>query len=276
MISARSSASRNGIRMFKANVGLIATLVLVLASAGSAAAAPYEPNDNQLQAVGPMTGGKNYDTTLETANDEDWFYFYTVGQAQVSLKVTTIASPQDKDCGYISILLLDAAGQSVKYIDSKWGVGQFDEYVWTVPGAQKYHVQVLNDEGTDGIGCGFRLTLNPAAAFTTTPPPDDLTISTCKTSQANVGTYASRLDRANQALASNQRKLTGAKRKLRRTHNRYTRRSLRRKIRSYRRRIRQNQTQINQYQALLNGANSQVSQSCTPQVLELIRNTPAS
>lgn len=71
----------------------LALLTLALAAAAaSAATGPYEPNDAAPAAAGPLLFGQSYSAALESAGDQDYFFFYTTSPspAQVSLTVQNL------------------------------------------------------------------------------------------------------------------------------------------------------------------------------------------
>jgi len=48
-----------------------------------------EPNESEAQAEGPLAGGVNYRGSIDTSNDEDWFFFYVApGTHQIDVAVT--------------------------------------------------------------------------------------------------------------------------------------------------------------------------------------------
>lgn len=250
-------------------VAVVASLFLFVGTT-AATAAPFEPNDTYLQAVGPVTGGTNYDMTFETSNDEDWFYFYTAGQAQLSLKMFHLSG----DCYYAADMdLLDSKLSHIKNlnVNPDYTNQLTDEYLFTVPGAKKFYLKLYNQRP----GCSVRFRIDPASAVTSVEPPSELAVSTCRTAITNVKTFGSRLAKSRRNLASNRRKLRSTNAKLRRARTRAAKRALRSKARTYRRKIRSFTNKVNVYTVQLNGAAAEQSANCTPKVLELIQNEDA-
>jgi hypothetical protein len=71
-------------------ISAIATALVALslsASAATAQADPYEPNDSKITAYGPLVNGQDYVGTLDTINDMDWFYFAVPYHEQVTITV---------------------------------------------------------------------------------------------------------------------------------------------------------------------------------------------
>jgi hypothetical protein len=67
-------------------------MLALLAVPPAGAEAPYEPNDTILSAAGPLAFGQTYSAALETANDQDSFYFYVTaaGTSRISLTVQNL------------------------------------------------------------------------------------------------------------------------------------------------------------------------------------------
>jgi hypothetical protein len=69
-------------------ISAIATALVALslvAGAATAQADPYEPNDSQMTAYGPLAGSTDYVGTIDTSNDQDWFVFYVRDHSQVTI-----------------------------------------------------------------------------------------------------------------------------------------------------------------------------------------------
>ncbi len=67
---------------------LIASVVLGLAAAPAIAADPYEPNDSPIQAT-LIHGATDYNGSIDTIVDQDWYVFYSPGVQQVILSFST-------------------------------------------------------------------------------------------------------------------------------------------------------------------------------------------
>jgi hypothetical protein len=81
-------------------ISLIATALVALSLSASAAIAqadPYEPNDSQITAYGPLVNGQDYVGTLDTINDMDWFYFAVPYHEQVTITVVPDGSDNCTD-----------------------------------------------------------------------------------------------------------------------------------------------------------------------------------
>ncbi len=68
---------------------VLAVLALALALPASAlgADAEYEPNDGIDQAYGPLAANTNYNGTISTENDRDWYIVYVSGQGVLGVSL---------------------------------------------------------------------------------------------------------------------------------------------------------------------------------------------
>jgi hypothetical protein len=119
-----------------------------------------EPNENAGQAFGPLAGGTPYAGSLDTQNDEDWFYFYAAGVTPFDLAVTHTTG----GCTPYASLYRDTSTNSS--IDSVSPAENTTSHILYTPTAGKYVVGV-----TDGCpGTNYRLQLDPAAAISLLAP----------------------------------------------------------------------------------------------------------
>jgi hypothetical protein len=58
-----------------------------------AQADPYEPNDTQVTAYGPLAEFTQYTGTIDTSNDQDWFVFYIKDRQQVTFSANGTPGP---------------------------------------------------------------------------------------------------------------------------------------------------------------------------------------
>lgn len=135
----------------------LACLALPIAGAS---AQVYEPNDSANQATGPMTGGQNYDASIETGNDLDYFYFNVNGQRQIDVSITAIGGA---DCSR-SVVLYTADGDSLR--SASVGREGSDHILYTTPSSGQYVLRV----SSSSIGCPYRVRVDPADAVTTSSP----------------------------------------------------------------------------------------------------------
>jgi hypothetical protein len=138
-----------------------AVLLLFLISVSPAGAqAPYEPNDSLAQAWGPLAGGTDYRSTIETDNDQDWFYFYTSRSAQFDISFTGVTLPCDRG----SYKLVDTDGNGVS--SGSFYANLVDHVRTTLNGPARYFIAFSNA----AIGCTVGVRIDPADAVTTNPP----------------------------------------------------------------------------------------------------------
>jgi len=129
-----------------------------------------EPNESQAQAAGPLAGGVNYRGSIDTSNDQDWFFFFVApGVHQIEATVTDPGPGpgSTSDCGQSEILFpgLGEFGEDATAYGSQ---GTFGHVELTLTGPSIQHVQAL--------GCSYQLRIDPPEALTPTlevpsPPP---------------------------------------------------------------------------------------------------------
>ena len=139
-------------------------LCLCLFPALASASGEYEPNDDITQAtqMSPMT----YKATLETAQDEDWYWVPLGGQQQITFSAAFTGG----ECWALpdaEATLRDGLGREVTTLDAilqEEGEGQ--EYHYTTPPAsQAFFIQVKGG-GATGVPCEYEVSITPASAYT--------------------------------------------------------------------------------------------------------------
>ena len=248
---------------------------LSFAQAGWSAA--YEPNDNLVQAIGPLEGGVNYDVTQETANDLDWFYFYTPGQVQMKLTATHLSGQcrgSFGGIGYtqaaIQLFKEDGSTEIVRLMVS--ASAPTKEHVFTVSGAKKMYILVFNKSGSAAVGCTVRFSLSPTAAVTPIPAPDSLMIQSCLSAQHETAKLNRATRSASRKLAAHKKILTKTNSQLKRAETASRKRKLRAKARKARKQIAALKKKLKRYSAKLPLETQKAAANCTAQVLELIQN----
>jgi hypothetical protein len=130
----------------------LACCLAVLATTGTASAAPYEPNDSIPSAAGPLLAGGTYSAALETPGDRDFFYFYVTAAAGARIELGIKNVGGGPDGSDLDVTVMDGVAtpiQSVSYI--RHG----EERTLSVQLApQKYFVEVHAGEG---FGDGYSL-----------------------------------------------------------------------------------------------------------------------
>lgn len=121
-----------------------------------------EPNETADQAFGPLTGGVTYAGTLDTSNDQDWFYFFTSGTTPFDLAITNISS----SCPSMALYRDDSRSDS---IDSRNPSANAVGHVLLTPtGPLKYLVQVKGYN--DCLGATYQLRVDPPGALAAALP----------------------------------------------------------------------------------------------------------
>lgn len=164
MISERRSrfqGTRRGLA-----IAVISAMALFFGVANHASAAVWEPNDNVTQAVGPLVGGTNLVGAIDTANDVDYYYFYTSGQVQFNMEFINLTP--DEGCLSVDFRRGDN-NDSIKEVEL-YGDEIFN-YAWTSPGPRKYFIVVGDDSWCSGDLVSYRIRIDPAEALTVNPPP---------------------------------------------------------------------------------------------------------
>lgn len=130
----------------------------VVAGPGIVVPAPTgEPNETADQAFGPLLGATSYAGRIETQNDDDWFYFFTVGPTALDVAVTGTAST----CSPYA-RLYSAADTDSSLASASIDLNQTDHLTYTAGGAAKYLIEV---EGDGCIDAAYQLRVDPGNAL---------------------------------------------------------------------------------------------------------------
>lgn len=121
-----------------------------------------EPNESASQAVGPLRGGLTYAGALETANDEDWFYFFVrPGTHQLDLSATNPALDRcrsefefDPDLSQPFVYLISEDGDELGTVGPN--PNQVEHIRTTLQGPAKLFVRVRHF-GCAGANWRFRI-----------------------------------------------------------------------------------------------------------------------
>lgn len=161
-------------------VGVLAVVAFACSPLAAAqAAGPYEPNDVENQAVGPLgidPAHSVIDAYMETDNDVDYFYFWAPkGDTQVRADLANL-SPDDGTYESLDLQLYDddRNNDSTVYDTDP---GQTSTLSYTVSGPAKIFLEVSCDWscGTGDALEHYQLTLTPtnlpASDTTPIPPP---------------------------------------------------------------------------------------------------------
>ena len=132
---------------------LIASAVLGIGAAPALAADPYEPNDSPLHAT-LVHGSTDYNGSIDTIVDEDWYVFYSPRKQQVTLSFAdTATNAQDilvtgPDLDFSSRIFEDHPDTS-----------------YLAVGRGRYYVRVTPAEASPGSLGDYQLRLVPSDRF---------------------------------------------------------------------------------------------------------------
>ena len=183
-------------------------LAISLAAAGSASAAgEFEPNDSFNTAVGPLVAGLPVSASIETVNDEDYFYFYVPQRTQLlySLRNT---SPFDNTLCADIYRQENAGPDGVSGSGISISDGETSSNAVTL-GRGKYYFVVSCGGDTDNIGETYTFTLNPPGSL------------------SDYGPFAAACAAAHAPVTATAATLAKAKAKLRRAKAKHRRRAIR-------------------------------------------------
>jgi hypothetical protein len=187
-----------------------------------------EPNESSAQAAGPLAGGVTYSGSIDTDNDEDWFFFYTTpGTHQLDLVAT---NPALDSCDFFdgANVTLYRDGSSESLGSTSPDSNTIGHVRVTVTGADRFLVQVT---GGGCLGAHWQFRVDPPEAVSTNAPTPEVTqVFDPSTSTACIKARA----RVHRYLV----KQRTVKRQLRHAHGRRAR-TLRHKLRTVRRHLRQ-------------------------------------
>jgi hypothetical protein len=128
------------------------------------AQATGEPNESASQPAGPLQGGVAYAGSLDTSNDEDWFYFFTPsGAHQVDLSA---AGPALDNCEWR--LEVIGAGDDISYASPF--TNRIDHITFTASDAARYLVRVSHKFDENCIPAHWQFQIDPAESVTTADP----------------------------------------------------------------------------------------------------------
>jgi hypothetical protein len=155
-------------RVSMASVVMVILALLPVATAN--AAGEYEPNDDIVAATGPMVGERSYGGTLETEQDEDWFWMPIAGQQQITFHAQFL----DDVCwlgGQAEASLIDQSGKEITELDAiardeDNGVQSF--HYTTPPVAKAYYVRVAGASGDEEL-CRYNISVSPVTSVVAPP-----------------------------------------------------------------------------------------------------------
>jgi hypothetical protein len=151
---------------------IVTVLGFALAIPASAAAsdAAYEPNEGIHQAFGPLQANTDYEGTISSSTDRDWYVFYVSGPGVIDVKLTNTIDSAGC-CSGPRVSLLDADGHTLNH--TSVGPGDVKDLEYTAPGAGTYYIAV---EETNEIPDSYVLRVTGPLTYGPRPgPPDEVT-----------------------------------------------------------------------------------------------------
>lgn len=115
---------------------------------GTTGTDPYEPNDSQSAAYGPITSGSTYNGYIGTSTDQDWFKFTTGGSGTISVNLGNL--PADYD-----LYLYDSTGTQVATSQNGGTTAESISYNSTAAGT--YYVEVVGYNGASSTTQAYSL-----------------------------------------------------------------------------------------------------------------------
>ena len=117
----------------------LATAAIALVLPASALAVPeVEPNNGIHQPTGPLAAATDYDGTISSNGDTDWYIVYVSGQGVLDVTLTNI--DQSTCCGSPSFYLRDQDGTTLN--STSVDEGTTESIPYTTPGPGVYYVEV--------------------------------------------------------------------------------------------------------------------------------------
>lgn len=145
--------------------------LLVLAFQGTAWA-DSEPNDNIIQAEGPLVSAKVYTGSAQTENDVDYYYLYAAPQTQLKLNFTAVACRKD-------VTVYDANGVNASGLPESSVYSDSPEVLsyTTPPAVTRLFISVTSSSCADRsysfqLDANQPLTVGPSLAGAIVPIPE--------------------------------------------------------------------------------------------------------
>lgn len=127
-------------------------ITLLFACPSAAPAAPYEPDNTVLEAVGPLFANQTYSGALETSSDRDFFYFYVTSPTETQVALTVSNFGGGSGAGDLNAAILDSSATPLSAI-AYLREGESRTLTLSLP-PQKYFVEVAPGSG---FGHGYSL-----------------------------------------------------------------------------------------------------------------------
>lgn len=149
-------------------LGHIAIVVLATALSWGltgVARADTEPNNEIIEAEGPLSA-QTYTGSIQTEQDEDWYWVQLGSQQQVTFKVEELPSASCHTI--VSFQLLDYWGNKITQLDPWYQEPDEEEYHYTTAvGGGIYYIKAF---GLNAAGCGYGFSITPSSGYAPASP----------------------------------------------------------------------------------------------------------
>jgi hypothetical protein len=185
-LTTHSSREKAPLRLTRRCVrAVLAFACLAVALPGAALAQDaYEPNEGIHQAAGGLVPGTNYNASIDSNSDRDWFIVHVSGQGALTVSLLNTSDP---DACSASITLRNSDGTALNSTSAFNAATE--EIVYTTPGAGHYFVQAT-------AGCPvnrYRLTVSGPVVAGPRPASPEPTQNTNRNAATAIGPLSSKL-----------------------------------------------------------------------------------
>jgi hypothetical protein len=163
---------------------LIAGIALCAIPASAMANPAYEPNNGIHQAFGPLQANTNYDATISSTTERDWYVVYVSGQGVLDIALTNTDDGCPEPCADPIAYLRDENGDHLNETEAE--EGQTANITYTTPGPGTYYIEVRSAKPADR----YRLRLTGPVTDGPRPGPAEPTPNASRTPQTAFGPLA--------------------------------------------------------------------------------------
>jgi hypothetical protein len=160
-------------RLLLASSALLALTALPCGVAAAAVEGPFEPNDTQQTAFGPLAPDVGYTAQLENAANPDWYYVYTAGAGTVDLALSLAscsAGNPGPSCSNVTARVYNGDGGLVGSAIVNT-TGPATHITFDAPRRWRYAISL--QQGGVG-GATYTLTAGSSGGLTSAPPDQPL------------------------------------------------------------------------------------------------------
>jgi hypothetical protein len=134
------------------------------------AAGEFEPNDHMWTATGPLAP-MPYKGTLETQQDDDWYWLQLAGQQQITFSGKFL-NDQCSGSSTEATLRNQHGVELADFSDILRETGEVQEFHYTTPpSSEAFYVEVeAFSESEDNAGCEYEFSITPSTAYAPAGP----------------------------------------------------------------------------------------------------------